>query len=230
MTGRPVLCESGPVHALQGRWLTDGGAALPGAGRDALASVGADLVRRWGESHRRYHDLTHLAEVLTAVDALSRAGRLAPLDRAAALLAAWFHDAVYSVGDPGGNERSSAALAARSLGPLGAAEGVVDRVVTLVLDTAGHDLEDGVRDPARLVLHDADLWILAAPVARFDEYCRQVRSEYEHVPAVQYASARAAVLRPFLVRPHVYRTAHARRLWEPAARENLARELTRLAG
>ena len=124
-----------------------GGAALPGAGREALASVGADLVRRWGESHRRYHDLAHLAEVLTAVDALSRAGRLAPLDRAAALLAAWFHDAVYAVSDPDGNERRSAALAARSLGPLGAAEEVVDRVVTLVLDTAGHDLdEDEIND------------------------------------------------------------------------------------
>jgi predicted metal-dependent HD superfamily phosphohydrolase len=67
-------------------------------------------------------------------------------------------------------------------------------------------------------------------VARFDEYCTQVREEYAHVPAAAYASARARVLRPFLVRDHVYRTAHARAEWEPSARENLARELTRLAG
>ena len=50
------------------------------------------------------------------------------------------------------------------------------------------------------------------------------------MPAAAYASARAGVLRPFLVRDHVYRTAHARSEWEPSARENLARELTRLAG
>ena len=81
-----------------------------------------------------------------------------------------------------------------------------------------------------LVLHDADLWVLAAPVARFDEYCSQVRAEYAHVPAAAYARERSAVLRPFLVRDHLYRTAHARNTWEPAARENLARELTRLAG
>ena len=31
------------------------------------------------------------------------------------------------------------------------------------------------------------------------------------------------------VRDHVYRTEHARAEWEPSARENLARELTRLA-
>jgi predicted metal-dependent HD superfamily phosphohydrolase len=80
------------------------------------------------------------------------------------------------------------------------------------------------------VVHDADLWVLSAPVARFDEYCAQVREEYAHVPAALYATARSELLRPFLVRDHVYRTAHARAEWEPSARENLARELTRLAG
>ena len=214
---------------MQGRWITDCGTAVPGADRAAVASVGADLVRRWDEPHRRYHGLSHLTEVLGAVDALSRAEELRPQERFAALLAAWFHDAVYSVADPGTNERDSAALAAGALGSLGARKDLITRVVTLVLDTSAHDLGNADDDPARLVLHDADLWILAAPVDRFDEYCRQVRDEYGHVPAAVYASARSAVLRPFLVRPHVYGTEHARRSWEPAARENLARELTRLA-
>lgn len=205
-------------------------ALAPGADLIDVESRVDQLMARWSEPHRKYHTTVHLAEVLAAGEQLRHAGELTRRDLPLFHLAAWFHDAVYSVGDPDANERSSAALAARSLGPLGAADGVVDRVVTLVLDTAGHDLDDTVDDPARLVLHDADLWILAAPVARFDEYCGQVRSEYEHVPAAQYAAGRAAVLRPFLVRPHVYLTSHARRLWEPVARENLARELTRLAG
>ncbi len=216
--------------ALQGRWLTDCRSAVPGADRAVLATVGADLLRRWAEPHRRYHGPAHLAEVLTAADALSRAEALAPRDRSAALLAAWFHDAVYSVLTPDGNERDSAALAARALGPLGAGDELVARVVTLILDTAAHGLPDAGDDSARLVLHDADLWILAAPVARFDEYCRQVRDEYGHVPTGAYAAARSGVLRPFLVRPHVFGTEHARRSWESSARENLARELTRLAG
>ncbi len=218
------------MDALRGRWSSDVARVLPGVDAEVADAVGEDLVRRWREPHRTYHGATHLEEVLAAVDGLARAERLGPQAHATALLGAWFHDAVYAVGTPETNERRSADLAASALARLGAPEALTDRVVTLVLDTASHDLDGRVRDPARVVLHDADLWVLSAPVGRFDEYCRQVRQEYAHVPAPLYARARSDVLRPFLGREHVYRTRHARRDWEPAARENLARELTRLAG
>jgi len=217
------------MDALRGRWSSDVGRALPGADAATVEAVGADLLARWREPHRHYHGATHLAEVLAGVDELARAEGLRPEAHAVAALGAWFHDAVYAVGTPDTNERRSADLAVESLGRLGAPDDLVERVVTLVLDTATHDLGGRVRDSARVVLHDADLWVLSAPVARFDEYCRQVRAEYSHVPAASYARARSEVLRPFLGREHVYRTRHARTAWEPAARENLARELTRLA-
>ena len=218
------------MDALRGRWSSDVDRALPGVDQAAAGTVGEDLLRRWREPHRRYHGATHLAEVLAGVDDLARAEGLGAAAHAVAVLGAWFHDAVYAVGTPETNERRSADLAAGALGGLGAPAALTDRVVTLVLDTADHELDGRVRDPARVVLHDADLWVLSAPVARFDEYCRQVREEYAHVPAAAYARARSEVLRPFLGRGHVYRTRHARQSWEPAARENLARELTRLAG
>jgi predicted metal-dependent HD superfamily phosphohydrolase len=218
------------MDALRGRWVSDCARAVPGAPRATVAEVGTDLLQRWREPHRRYHDATHLAEVLAAVDTLCAAGPLRPQACSCALLAAWFHDAVYAVDAPERNEQRSAALAADALERLGARAPVVEQVVKLVLDTADHALDGRVRDPSRLVLHDADLWVLSAPVERFDEYCRQVRAEYAHVPAADYGRARAQVLRPFLARAHVYRTSFARREWEPAARENLCRELTRLAG
>jgi predicted metal-dependent HD superfamily phosphohydrolase len=218
------------MDALRGRWSADCTRAVPDADEHVVDEVGTDLARRWREPHRRYHDETHLGEVLSAVDALCDAEHVRPEGRSAALLGAWFHDAVYAVGVPESNEERSAALAVESLGRVGATPELAVRVATLVLDTAAHDLGGRVRDPARVVLHDADLWVLAAPVGRFDEYCRQVRAEYSHVPPADYAVGRSRVLRPFLARPHVYRTRHARAEWEPAARENLARELTRLAG
>lgn len=219
------------MDALKGRWRADCTVAAPAAGAADVEDVGTDLLRRWREPHRRYHDTTHLAEVLTAVDTLCRAGAVPAAAHTVAALAAWFHDAVYTVQPGAPNEAESASLAAVRLGRLGVDPEVTARVVAVVLDTVSHDLPaEGADDPARVVVHDADLWVLAAPVARFDEYCGQVREEYAHVPVAAYAAARSEVLRPFLVRPHVYRTTHARVEWEPAARENLARELTRLAG
>lgn len=225
-----AFCHSVGMQALQGRWADDARAAVPAADPGAVAAVGRDLLGRWSEPHRHYHDTTHLGEVLAAVDTLCRAGRVRRRDRVVALLGAWFHDAVYAVGAAAEeNERRSADLAEDRLVELGAPARLVAEVVTAVLDTAEHTLADAAPQPARVVLHDADLWVLAAPTARFDEYCRQVRAEYAHVPAADYAAARTAVLRPFLVRDQVYRSEHARQAWGPTARENLARELTRLA-
>jgi predicted metal-dependent HD superfamily phosphohydrolase len=218
------------MDTLRSRWRVDCSAVAPGAAAAAVEQVGADLVQRWHEPHRRYHDATHLAEVLSALDTLCAAEGVPDEDRAAATLAVWFHDAVYAVESPDRNEVDSAALARAALARLDAPASVAARVAELVLDTAEHDLADTEQDVARVAVHDADLWVLSAPVARFDEYCRQVRAEYAHVPATAYARGRSEVLRPFLVRPHVYRSSHARAEWEPAARENLARELTRLAG
>lgn len=218
------------MDALRGRWRADCAAVVAGSAARAVEDVGTDLIRRWHEPHRRYHDATHLTEVLTAVDTLCTASGVNGSHHAVAALAGWFHDAVYEVDPAAANEAESASLAARQLGRLGTDPEVTARVAAVVLDTASHDLTaQASADPARVVVHDADLWVLSAPVARFDEYCAQVREEYAHVPVALYSTARSEVLRPFLVRDHVYRTAHARSEWEPSARENLARELTRLA-
>jgi predicted metal-dependent HD superfamily phosphohydrolase len=219
------------MDALRGRWRADCAPVATGAAATTVDDIGADLVRRWHEPHRRYHDATHLTEVLTAVDGLCSIGGVSASSHTVAALAAWFHDAVYDVDPAAPNEAESAALAARQLGRIPVDPELAGRVVAVVLDTATHDLTPlASADPARVVVHDADLWVLSAPVARFDEYCAQVREEYAHVPVALYASARSELLRLFLVRDHVYRTAHARAEWEPSARENLARELTRLAG
>jgi predicted metal-dependent HD superfamily phosphohydrolase len=219
------------MEALRGRWRHDCATVAAKAEVATVDDIGADLLRRWHEPHRHYHDATHLIEVLSAVDGLCSVGGVNGSNHAVAALATWFHDAVYAVDPAAHNEAESASLAARQLARLPVEPDVAARVVAVVLETASHDLTpQASADPARVVVHDADLWVLSAPVARFDEYCAQVREEYAHVPAALYATARSEVLRPFLVRDHVYRTAHARAEWEPSARENLARELTRLAG
>ncbi|MFW5471458.1 hypothetical protein ACOCJ4_15600 [Knoellia sp. CPCC 206435] len=191
-----------------------------------LVPVRDDLLRRWSEPHRGYHDLRHLDEVVTAAAELREDALGSDEEWAEAVLAAWFHDAVYDVANATDNERLSADLAREALSPHGVVATALDTVTALVESSAHHDVTQSTGPHA--VFHDADLWILSAPEDRFDEYCADVRREYASVPEDAYAQGRSAILAPFLERPSVYRTARARRDWETAARTNLSRELRRL--
>lgn len=196
---------------------------LGGAPGDMATSV----LDRYSEPQRGYHDGRHLAEVLTAVDLLG--GDLDPRDHALVVLAAWYHDAVYDpVAASGANEEGSAVLAERELATAGCDPSAAGAVAGLVRATLEHDLP-GTPGP-EAVLHDADLWVLSAPPQRFDEYCAQVRGEYAHVPAEDFARGRTAVLTPFATRPRLYATPLAHERWTDAARTNLRRELGRLSG
>lgn len=182
------------------------------------ATVAADLLRRYGQPQRHYHDLRHLGEVLAAVDQLAAHAA----DGRAVRLAAWFHDAVYDPGAPD-NERRSAALARGALPPA-----LGDKVAELVLVTAEHAPPAGDADAA--VLCDADLAVLAASEQRYAEYAADVRREHAHVPDNVFTSARATVLERFLAREHLYTTGTARARWERQARSNLVREVSALGG
>src|SRR5690349_5605702 len=80
-----------------------------------LLSVREDLERRWSQPHRGYHDLRHLDEVLRALAELRPSAIENDQDWAGAVLAAWFHDAVYDVETPADNERLSSQLARTAL-------------------------------------------------------------------------------------------------------------------
>jgi predicted metal-dependent HD superfamily phosphohydrolase len=185
----------------------------------ATAVAGHELLARYGEPHRRYHDRVHLAEVLRALETLC-----VELPRPV-VLAAYWHDAVY---EPTrlDNEERSAALAVRTLRRLGLPPEAVEEVERLVLMTAHH--EPALGDVSAALLSDADLAILAAPSERYGSYAAAVRTEYAHLDEESYRSGRSAVLRGLADRPRLYATDEAHRRWDEPARENLHRELGRL--
>jgi predicted metal-dependent HD superfamily phosphohydrolase len=185
--------------------------------------LGADLLRRYAEPHRRYHTTEHLAAVLDHVDELLREAD----DADAVRLAAWFHDAVY---DPsrGDNEERSAVLAERMLAETDLPAGTIAEVARLVRLTTTHDPAEGDRNGA--VLSDADLAILAAPPDGYAAYAAAVREEYAAVPDEVFRQSRADVLRSLLDLPALFRTAPGRERWEEAARHNLRTELMLLGG
>ncbi|QCC78677.1 hypothetical protein E2C04_07875 [Nocardioides daphniae] len=175
------------------------------------------LLRAYGEPRRGYHDLQHLREVLERLDELASH---AAFDLATVQLAAWFHDAVHDA-DPDPEGRS-ADWADRAL----TAHPRRAEVVRLVLMTRDHDPAPG--DAEAEALCDADLAILAAPAARYQEYVAGVRRDYASVPDGLFRLGRAEVLRTLLAHPTLFRTAYAREAWEARARANVQGELERL--
>ncbi|MDN5571725.1 MAG: DUF4031 domain-containing protein [Propionibacteriaceae bacterium] len=182
----------------------------------APTAVRDELLRRWREPHRHYHDVRHLAHFLHALDVLGAAERVA-------VLAAWCHDAVHT-GAAGDDEHASAELAATLLGDhLPATE--MAEIQRLVLLTIDHDPDADDHLGAAFV--DADLAVLALPPARYHVYSRDVRLEYADAPEPAFVTGRMAVLEHLLGRAPLYRT-RAAQAWTAAAHANLEAELNHL--
>lgn len=136
--------------------------------RDA-EPLGLELLGRWREPHSRYHDATHLAQVLDVLGLLEAEPELQ--------LAAWFHDAIYSP-QRHDNELRSAALARLRLRHAGLAMDARQFIAHAVLATATHDIVYSAIAP----LIDADLSILGADPATYKRYTDAIRDEYAFVP------------------------------------------------
>ena len=186
-----------------------------------LTQVQNLLSPLYEESSRAYHGLCHIRALLKRLSE-QRALAKAPLSIE---LAIWFHDAVYDT-TRHDNEEQSAQLAERYLPEWGCAPDLVASVASKVRATQRHEWLDGDSDTALFL--DLDLSVLAARADVYDSYAEQVAKEYAWVPEVLYQQGRAQVLAGFLQRDHIYFTPSLRLLWEPAARANLQRELSRL--
>ena len=190
--------------------------------RPEVRAAGTDLLSRYDQPHRRYHDRRHLAEVLAALRRLT-GGREVPV---AVVCAAWFHDAVHDGRDD--DEQRSADLAMQVLVDLSVDPVVVEEVVRLVRMTLTHD--PAPEDAAGALLSDADLAVLGAAPGRYARYVADVRQEYAHVDDDAFRAGRTAVLRDLLERPRLYLTEVGHRTWDEAARRNLRAEITRSDG
>lgn len=198
------------------------------ASEEAIRTVGEELINRWSEPDRHFHNLRHLAAVLHRVDELAHETHEPDLVR----LAAWYHGAVFDAdrkvayATRGGEQTTlSGELARTQLAGLGVSTESAERVAALVDTLARHKPQSGDFDSA--VLNDADLGMLAAEPQRYKEYVRAIRAEYAHIPLGDYLDARIKVLTKLLGRPQLY-TSPLGATWEEPARQNLDAELHRL--
>jgi predicted metal-dependent HD superfamily phosphohydrolase len=180
-----------------------------------------DMVARYSEPHRRYHNLSHARTVAR------NAVTLVPLsdtEKAVLTLAACAHDVVYDA-IPGTDEQLSASWARDWLTRSGLAPHA-SRVADLILMTIKHSADPS--DHVACALLDADLAILGSSPADYDAYAAAVRQEYSAIPDEAWRTGRSRALNSLLERDKLFLTTTGRDQWEAQARSNLARELTTL--
>lgn len=182
------------------------------------------LVKRYIESHRHYHTLEHIDHCL---DELKLSRHLA-LKFTTIEWALWYHDAFYETVPEKAvyNEIKSAELAVRDATEAGLPETFIEKVRNLILVTKKHKAPSDNKDVQLMV--DIDLAILGQNEKRFDEYERQIRKEYEHVPYEIFRTKRIEILESFLNRKPIYSTKFFRQKYENKANENMNRSIERL--
>jgi len=177
--------------------------------------AGREVLQRYSEPHRRYHNCNHLADCLRILDSHIKEAN----DPLVVETALWFHDVIYIVGAKD-NEERSANLARQLLDPLGVSAEFVNSVRAAILATK-HQTAPPTGD-ARLVC-DIDLSILGASPDRYTLYAEAIFAESRLSPDT-FNPLRRAFLKAMLSRPRVFHTTIFRDEFEATARQNMSRE------
>jgi predicted metal-dependent HD superfamily phosphohydrolase len=207
-------------------WIQSCQAAGATASVDEIEQAGVRLLERWSHVKRHFHNLRHLADVLTRVDELASEAPHAELVR----LAAYYHGAAFGplellgVASHSTDERSSAELAESELIGLGVPDAHAQRVASLISSLASPPKK---LDGDAVALCDAELATLAVEPQKYKQYLVELREEYHQVSDYEFLQGRRRVLLQLLERAHLFNGAQGRQ-WESAARENMGAELHRI--
>ncbi|MCE3226650.1 MAG: adenylyltransferase/cytidyltransferase family protein [Bacteroidetes bacterium] len=141
-----------------------------------------EVLARYNESHRFYHTIDHL------LDVISRLAKQNNFDDEL-FLAAVYHDAVY---DPkaGDNEEQSANLFMQHANGSGLNDAQKKNIYQLIMDTKTHKASS---DKSQLLI-TADLSILEQPFEKLVEYEHQIFREFQFVDHRIYLPKRIEIL------------------------------------
>jgi predicted metal-dependent HD superfamily phosphohydrolase len=176
-----------------------------------------DLIQRYSEGHRAYHNLDHIVDCLRYLDCIKNELE----EPISAELSLWFHDVIC---DPRSknNEIKSAELAVRELSALGINEDVLDRIFDMIMVTK-HPSNPNSKDQS--YVSDIDLAILGSPEAMYAKYKADIREEYRWIPLSIYRRNRGKLLKGFLSQKNIYKTEYFYKRFEETARINLRAEI-----
>jgi predicted metal-dependent HD superfamily phosphohydrolase len=183
-----------------------------------------EIVYRYAEQHRHYHNLTHIAFLLDLCDKY--------IDRisnpAVTGFAILYHDIVYDTYRPD-NEEQSAELAEAHLRQLNVNPSLIQNIKTFILATKDHKIPDGYPLANDLGLFlDFDIAILAAEQETYQLYSEKIRQEYMKYPDNIYKEGRKQALKKVLLTGRIFNTNDFVESMEAVARQNISREVGQL--
>lgn len=187
-----------------------------------IEAIFSDLLSRYNEPHRAYHNLNHISMMLDDAHEFFR-GSIPD----ALFFAIWFHDAIYD-STFGNNEERSTILAKEVLTKMNCDEGIILECIALIRKTADHFKAEAEDDVTRFFM-DIDLKILGSEEGVYQEYLKAVRKEYSSLPSILFNMGRRKFLRKALNCERIFRTPFYFNKYEESARKNLLNELNLLS-
>ena len=176
------------------------------------------VLNAYAQPQRHYHTVQHLQECLQWWQRCQEQMR----HPAEVALALFYHDIVYEP-KRSDNELQSANTMLAQLQPYLPSDST-ERIYRWILATAHHGTQPYMNqedDQDLKWVLDIDLGILSADAERFQEYERQIRMEYRHVPLLIYRCKRRQILRDFAQTEYLYHTDYFRQQLEKVAKANL---------
>jgi predicted metal-dependent HD superfamily phosphohydrolase len=183
-----------------------------GATTDSV-SIYNDLIQRYREPHRFYHNINHIQYCLFQ---LSHVRTLTDQPNAIET-SIWFHDSIY---DPqsNDNEEKSAFYAEKQLREAQVSHKLIQLVYEMILKTKHRQKPENT--DVQMIL-DIDLSILGSEKQVYDKYETSIRREYIFLDKRRYAIGRIKVLKDFLERERIYFTKYFSKRYEKKARMNI---------
>ncbi len=177
------------------------------------------LEQKYGETHRKYHTLEHIASCL-ALFPLVRPHCFVP---EAVRLALWFHDAVYNPQRHDNEEKSAEFFSECFQGKY-----LYRRFMELTQDLilATKHINPMVGGTKRALI-ELDLSILGASEAEYDKYEQGIRQEYGFIPDEAFYPRRAKFMLAIEARDPIFHIPEMKSRFEKQAHDNIRRALAR---
>lgn len=188
--------------------------------QNLIGDLWSEIEKKYSEKGRHYHNLEHLENMFSELDALKDEIENFPV----LSFSVFYHDVIYDAASKS-NEEKSAEFAAVRLKRLHVDSHFIQKVSEQILATKSHHLSEN-SDTNYLL--DADLSILGKDSEVYIDYTKKIRKEYSIYPDLLYKPGRKKVLKHFLEQKDIFKTSIFKEKYEDIARKNIQIEIDRL--